>query len=89
MKTPWLEALRGAYPRHMESLLPYLLDFEKEVIGKKDADRVKAFWLKVAWELQSCAEAQELFPDMRICPVCLERESEGIVLHKLRGELFN
>jgi hypothetical protein len=81
--------LRGAYPKHMESLLPYLLDFEKEVIGKKDADRVKAFWLKVAWELQSCAEAQELFPDMRICPVCLARAEDGIVIHRAMGEVLN
>jgi len=73
----------------MERLLPYLLDFETEIARHKDAERLKAFWLKLAWELESCAEAAEVFPDMTICPVCLEREREGTLLHKNPSQIFN
>jgi hypothetical protein len=73
----------------MESLLPYLLDFEKEIAQSKDPERVKAFWLKLAWDLEECAEAQEVFPEMVICPVCLERMAEGVLLHKVKAEIFN
>lgn len=73
----------------MEHLLPYLLDLEKEIAEQKDAARAKSFWLKIAWEVETCSEAAEVFPDMLMCPVCLEREVDGHVLHKAKASILN
>lgn len=73
----------------MEALLPYFLDFEKEIAQNKDPVRVKAFWAKLAWEMESCAEAKKLFPAMTLCPVCMTHEEDGTVFHKPSGWLKN
>lgn len=74
----------------MESLLPYLLDIANEITKSKEPDRVKSFYLKLAWEVETCAEAIEVFPDMQICPVCMSRvDKDGVIAHKFRAELIN
>jgi uncharacterized protein with PIN domain len=73
----------------MELFLPYLLDFEKEIARSKDPERAKAFWIKLAWEIETCAEAAELFPDMTKCPVCGEILMEGHMVHRFRAEILN
>lgn len=70
------------YDFHMERLLPYLLDFEVEIARSKDIQRAKDFWAKLAWEVQTCNEAAELFPDMVVCPICLNGIDDGYLRHK-------
>lgn len=73
----------------MEHFLPYLLDFEKEIAQSKDIARAKEFWLKLAWEVETCAEAAEVFPDMLKCPVCMECLAGGVLVHKYSGDIVN
>jgi hypothetical protein len=73
----------------MEKLLPYLLDYAEEITKSKEPERVKAFWIKIAWEVETCAEATEVFPDMTICPVCMACGCEGAILHRQRASILN
>jgi uncharacterized protein with PIN domain len=73
----------------MEALLPFLLDFEKEIARSKDPERAKAFWKKLAWEIETCAEAAEVFPDMTKCPICGEVLVDGVMVHKFSQEIVN
>lgn len=66
----------------MEALLPFLLNFEEEIARSKDVERAKAFWIKLAWEVETCQEAAELFPDMVLCPICLSGMEDGHIVHK-------
>lgn len=66
----------------METLLPYYLDFEADVVRAKDPAKAKAFWLKAAWSVENCHEAAELFPDMQLCPVCHQWcDKDGVLMH--------
>lgn len=65
----------------MTLLIPYLFDFEKEITESSDPEGVLKFWQKVAWEVETCMEAEQMFPDMQICPVCLQRALDGQVGH--------
>jgi hypothetical protein len=73
----------------MEDFLPWLLDFEEDINKSKDPKHAKIFWSKLAWEVTSCQEAAEVFPDMRICPICMERAVDGHMSHKFMGEVLN
>jgi hypothetical protein len=73
----------------MDKLLPWLLDFNEDITKSKDPTKALAFWTKLAWEVTSCDEAAEVFPDMTICPVCMERSHEGQLLHKFKGSILN
>lgn len=73
----------------MEHLLPYFLNFEEEIARSKDVKHAKAWWAKLAWEMQSCAEAAELFPDMSICPVCMNGIENGEIFHKHPTSVLN
>jgi hypothetical protein len=73
----------------VKDLLPWLLDFDEDITKSKDPVKALAFWAKLAWEVTSCGEAAEVFPDMQVCPVCMEREEGGHLLHKSKGALLN
>jgi hypothetical protein len=57
--------------------------------------RQNEFWKKLVWELTSCDEATEVFPEMLECPVCgnkaekIEMSDEFILVHKDLEELVN
>ena len=57
--------------------------------------RENEFWKKLIWELTSCDEAVQVFPDMLECPVCgnkatkVELTGEFHLVHKKIGELIN
>lgn len=66
----------------MEPLLPYFVDIEEEITQSKDPKRSKEFWSKLAWDVESCHEADQLFPDMIKCPVCMGEVIEGVTFHR-------
>jgi uncharacterized protein with PIN domain len=54
----------------MKTWLLYLIDFDQDVRLAKNPDHCEKFWQKLSFEVESCAEADQLFPDMLRCPVC-------------------
>lgn len=74
--------------------MPYFLDVEIEITQSKDPERSKEFWSKLAFEVESCDEATQMFPDMLKCPVCMSElelrdGSSGYMMHKSLEALFN
>lgn len=57
--------------------------------------RVNEFWSKLIWELSSCDEATNIFPDMTVCPVCnatlerVELTGEFVMVHKSFEDILN
>jgi uncharacterized protein with PIN domain len=57
--------------------------------------RTEEFWRKLAWELTSCDEAAEVFPEMTVCPVCnamlskVELTDNFVMVHKSREDIIN
>lgn len=77
----------------MTLLLPYFLDYKTEIESSSDPERKRSFYEKLSFDVLTCDEAAEVFPDMLKCPVCLEEatlhEDCLILLHKDLEEIVN
>jgi hypothetical protein len=69
-------------------------DLRRETPEEKKK-RTEEFWKKLIWELTSCDEATNIFPEMLECPVCgnkaelVELTQEFHLIHKSIEELVN
>jgi hypothetical protein len=64
-------------------------DWQKKPSEMSSQDKVN----KLAFELYSCDEATEVFPDMMMCPVCMALaenvDGDFIMVHKDPKDLIN
>lgn len=70
----------------MKTYLPYVLDMNEDILKSKDPNRALAFWSKMLFTIGSCEEAEEVFPDMTLCPVCFESlgDDDFRIKHKMK-----